>query len=129
MASVHDAAGAIIERLGTVDNMKLQKLLFFAQGWSLAWRGVPMFDDNLEAWKKGPVVDSVYQTYKRHKWYPISEPVRGDPSKLSDDERHMLTAVLDCYVRLNGRELSDITHDNPAWATSWSRRPHPKRSR
>ena len=45
-------------------NLRLQKLLYFAQGWYLARYGKPLFSDEIEAWTYGPVVPEVYQTYK-----------------------------------------------------------------
>jgi len=47
-----------------ISNLKLQKLLYYAQGIHLALYGKPLFNDPIEAWQYGPVVDSVYQTYK-----------------------------------------------------------------
>lgn len=127
MATVQDVAAAIITRLGEVDNMKLNKLLFFAQGWSEAWRDQPLFtDEPLEGWEQGPVVDAVYQTYKDHGWHRITEPRAGDPTRLTPDERETLAAVLNRYGVLDAITLSDLTHDNEAWVEAWARRPKPR---
>lgn len=129
MASVHDVAAAIITRLGPTDNMKLQKLLFFAQGWSLAWRGEPLFDESIEAWELGPVVDAAYQVYKDYRWHEIDAPRSGDPGALSEEDRQTLAAVLDLYGAMSGRDLSELTHGNAAWAEAYARRHAPVRSR
>ena len=57
--------------------MKLQKLLYYCQGYSLALTGKPIFYEEIEAWKNGPVVESVYQEYKKYKnnVISISEPL------------------------------------------------------
>ncbi|MBQ7262906.1 MAG: DUF4065 domain-containing protein [Synergistaceae bacterium] len=47
--------------------LKLQKLLYYCQGYALALTGKPLFPEPVEAWRYGPVVDSVYQAYKRYK--------------------------------------------------------------
>ena len=47
-----------------VTNMKLQKLLYYMQGFHLAWFDTPLFDEEIEAWMYGPVVPSVFETYK-----------------------------------------------------------------
>ena len=45
-------------------NMKLQKMLYYQQGFHLAYFGTPLFDDDFEAWMYGPVIPSVYEKYK-----------------------------------------------------------------
>ena len=52
---------------GQVTNLSLNKLLYFAQGHSLAENGKPLFDEPIEAWQYGPVVPSVYHTFKKHR--------------------------------------------------------------
>lgn len=47
-----------------IDNLKLNTLLYFAQGQALATIGRPLFDDSIEAWNNGPVVPAVYFKYK-----------------------------------------------------------------
>jgi uncharacterized phage-associated protein len=42
-------------------HLKIQKMLYFAQGWHLAYFDVPLFEDPIEAWKYGPVVRPVYR--------------------------------------------------------------------
>ncbi len=121
MARALDVAAAIVEADPTIDHMKLHKLLFLAQGWSAAWTGSTLFGEDLEAWKYGPMVDDVWQVYKqgpageRRGDDPIGEPQGGDSSRLSDDERRVLRAVLDQYSKYTGTALSKMSHKNPAW--------------
>ena len=124
MATAQDVAAAIIDRIGPVDPMKLQKLLFFAQGWSLAWRGEPMFNENIEAWEFGPVVEGLYQTYKDYRYHDIDQARAGDPAALSPDESETLSAVLDRYGEMSGPALSQLTHENSAWDHAYSSRPN-----
>lgn len=49
-----------------VSNLKLQKLLYYCQAYSLALTGEPMFAEEIEAWSYGPVVPSVYRRYKQY---------------------------------------------------------------
>ena len=56
-------------------NMKLQKMLYYQQGFHLAYFGEPLFDEEIEAWMYGPVVPSVYDEYKSNgkngiRWNP-----------------------------------------------------------
>lgn len=59
-------------------HLKIQKLLYYAQGWHLGFFGVPLFEDNIHAWKYGPVVETVYQALKyREKSEIIKDPIHG----------------------------------------------------
>lgn len=50
----------------SISNLKLQKLLYYAQGSYLALTNEPLFNENILAWKHGPVVNEVYQVYKKY---------------------------------------------------------------
>ena len=56
-------AGSGAER-DPLTNLRLQKLLYHAQGWHLAVFGRPLFPDQLEAWPQGPVVPDVYRMFE-----------------------------------------------------------------
>lgn len=59
-----------------ISNLKLQKLLYYAQGYALAILNRPLFAENIEHWQHGPVVPCIYRTYKNtaaaHCLRPIS---------------------------------------------------------
>ena len=54
----------ILEREGAISTMKLQKLLYFAQGWSLAITNEPLFEDDFEAWSSGPVLPALVALHR-----------------------------------------------------------------
>ncbi len=56
-----------------LSNLKIQKLLYYAQGCSLASLGKVLFEDDILAWKHSPVVESVYQKYHQYGRSGISE--------------------------------------------------------
>jgi uncharacterized phage-associated protein len=58
-------------------HLKIQKLLYFAQGFFLANYDKPLFEEDIEAWKYGPVVNPVYQALKRYNENNITEPING----------------------------------------------------
>ena len=72
--SAHEVAAAIQARLPGVDQMKLQKLLYFAQGHHLADFGELLFREDIEAWKYGPVVRVVYEADRDHTEWPETRP-------------------------------------------------------
>ena len=51
MASAFDVAAYILEREGEIATLKLQKLVYFAQAWSLSLDEKPLFDEKIEVWK------------------------------------------------------------------------------
>lgn len=56
--------------------MKLQKLVFFAHGWYLAFHGKPLIRDRIEAWEFGPVIPTVFHLFKRFGMKPVPQHVR-----------------------------------------------------
>ena len=80
-----------------------QKLLYYAQAWSLAWRGRPLFEDRIEAWVNGPVVSDF--------WHEKSHPA-GD---LDAGQKAIADAVLTHYGEKTGEELSVLGHAERPW--------------
>ena len=109
MASVHDVAAYITQHFGSsISTMKLQKLCYMAQGWSLALRDRELFSEDFEAWKNGPVC---YELFNHHRGdYNVSDWRWGSREKLNANERVVLDAVLRNYGALSGLQLSDRTH-------------------
>ena len=69
MANVFDVADFFIQIANQSEddqmtNLKLNKLLYYAQGVYLARTGRPLFDENIEAWTFGPVIPNIYRKYK-----------------------------------------------------------------
>jgi uncharacterized phage-associated protein len=113
MASVHDVAAYILEQRGTMTTMKLQKLCYYSQGWSLAWDGVPLFPESIRAWANGPVI---YELFDRHRGqFRVSSWAAGDSKNLTRDEIETIDAVLSGYGDLSGQQLSDKTHSERPW--------------
>lgn len=112
MASVHDVAAYILQKQGAMTAMKLQKLVYYAQAWSLARRGRPLFDEEVQAWAYGPVV---YELYKQHRGEFIVARIPGFPELLGPDERASIDRVLESYGKLDGLELSKRTHSEEPW--------------
>ncbi|AZZ49577.1 Panacea domain-containing protein [Rathayibacter rathayi] len=99
--------GEIVAFLSRGDSMKIQKLVYFAQAWHLAWTGRPIFDEDFEAWPKGPVVRSVVRE-NRYTSLPAH-------LELNDDVRATLDSVLDFYGHRGYQELVEFTHVDAPW--------------
>jgi len=114
MASVFDAAAYILEKQGGMTAMKLQKLVYYAQAWSLVWDQRPLFRDRIEAWANGPVSPDLYEWHRgRFSVEPGSCP--GDPDRLDADARETIDVVLAYYGEKHPRWLSDLTHMEDPW--------------
>ncbi|MEW6364443.1 MAG: type II toxin-antitoxin system antitoxin SocA domain-containing protein [Acidobacteriota bacterium] len=113
MASVHDIAAFILKEHGEMTAMKLQKLVYYAQAWSLVWDEAPLFPENIEAWANGPVIPALYQLHRGQ--FRVSEWPSGDPSTLTKKERETVRAVLKFYGHRPSQWLSDLTHSETPW--------------
>lgn len=95
----------------SLTNLKLNKLMYFAQGVQLSRTQKPLFDDVIEAWPLGPVIPSVYHSYKIYGSNPIEFDGVGVPGDVfSPDE---LESILDVYREIGqytARRLVDMTH-------------------
>ncbi|ASN40957.1 hypothetical protein CGQ24_07455 [Arthrobacter sp. 7749] len=117
MATVHDVAAYILSRVdGRISTMKLQKLCYYSQGWSLAWDERPLFNARIEAWANGPVITELYREHRGN--FSVTEWPKGDASALSENEVETIEAVLDGYQHLTGQQLSDLTHAERPWLTA-----------
>lgn len=114
MASVHDVVAYVLEKRGEMTVMKLQKLVYYAQAWSLVWDERPLFDDRIEAWANGPVAPELYAQHRGQ--FKVKPPwVRGDVDELDDSGRETIDAVLDFYGDKTSQWLSDLSHIEAPW--------------
>jgi uncharacterized phage-associated protein len=96
-----------------VSNLKLQKLLYYAQAWYLALNDHALFDERIEAWVHGPAVPPVYGDFKQWSWQPITMNV--DPPNLEEGVVAHLNEVMDAYGGFSAYELERLTHDEDPW--------------
>lgn len=122
MASALDVAKYLIllaENEGESDrltHLRLQKLLYFVQGWSLAMRGVPMFPERIEAWAHGPVVRDLYSLLSPFGSRDISpDDLPYEAESLSQDDRTFIESVWNGYKDHSATSLRAMTHSDPPW--------------
>lgn len=101
------------EREDPVTNLKLQKLLYYIQGWYLGLYGTPIFEDDFEAWVHGPVVPGVFQIYRDYRWNPIVGEVT-EPDLPKQVVAH-IDEVLEIYGGDTGWSLEARTHKERPW--------------
>ncbi|BDR53129.1 hypothetical protein KIM372_10360 [Bombiscardovia nodaiensis] len=114
MANVGDVAKYILERGGGMTTMKLQKLCYYSQAWSLVWDEKPLFPEEIQAWANGPVCPELYHQHTG-KFRVDADEIEGDSGKLSKDEKETVDAVLRFYGDMGAWELSSLTHKEDPW--------------
>ncbi|HJB83545.1 MAG TPA: DUF4065 domain-containing protein [Candidatus Mediterraneibacter intestinavium] len=92
----------------TIDEMKLQKLLYFAQRESIAVTGEPLFEEQMEAWKYGPVSPEVRANL-------TEEGIYARTNEISPEAAYILRNVIQEYGALASWKLSEISHKESSW--------------
>jgi uncharacterized phage-associated protein len=96
-----------------VSNLKLQKLLYYAQAWHLAIFDRPLFDERIEAWVHGPAVPPVYGDFKQWTWQPIGIEIAAPD--LGHEISDHLNEIMDVYGELSAYQLEKLTHSEDPW--------------
>ncbi|WFF06215.1 DUF4065 domain-containing protein [Micromonospora sp. WMMD1076] len=113
MANAHDVAAAVLAEVGRVTAMKLEKLVYYCQGWHLARAGAPLFAEPIEAWREGPVVPLLYRQHRQQLY--VSDWPLGDASQLTDAQLDCVRWVTREYGKFSAAELSTMTHNELPW--------------
>ncbi len=101
--------------------LKLQKVLYFAQGWSYVWDNKPLFNEKFLAWQYGPVNKDVYDTFKNYKGSELPEDEGSVPYGAKQEELDTLEAVWRRYGPESAANLVDITHSEDPWLEAYHR--------
>lgn len=117
MVNVFDVVKYILNKKNNITAMKLQKLVYYCQAWSIVWDSKPLYKENIEAWVNGPVVRELYKKHK--KMYEIKKDSSlaslGDVSKLNEDQKETIDAVIKYYGDKSPQWLSDLSHKEDPW--------------
>lgn len=113
MANVYDVAEFILRNKGPISSMKLQKLVFYCQAWSLVWDDAPLFPEKIEAWANGPVVRELFEQHRG--LFMVNSIPLGNPNNLLDYQMATIHAILDYYGDRSPQWLSDLTHMEDPW--------------
>lgn len=100
---------------GNICNLKLQKLVYYAQAWHLAFFGKKLFEDRIEAWIHGPAVRPLYGMYKEFGFNPIPYIGGANDSDFSPSQLSLLKEVWNIYGKYDGAFLEALTHSELPW--------------
>jgi uncharacterized phage-associated protein len=113
MASVFDVAKYILENHGEMTTMKLQKLVYYSQSWSLVWDETPLFSEEIEAWANGPVSPDLYNIHRGQ--FSLSTIEVGNSNNLTQSQRETIDVIISSYGEKSSQWLSDRTHSETPW--------------
>lgn len=115
MPSVEQVAKYILQSIGKVTTMKLEKLVYYCQAWSLAWDEVPLFEEDFQAWANGPVCPELFSKHKG--LFVVDENLLNDviDYDFNKDQKETIQAVLDYYGNKKPQWLSELTHKEDPW--------------
>jgi len=113
--NVFDVASYILHSLKHISTMKLQKLVYYCQAWSLVWDEKPMFPESIQAWANGPVVRELF--YQLKGMYNINEDdlLIGNYKKLNDQQIETIESVLEHYGDKSAQWLITLSHMEEPW--------------
>ncbi len=118
MINVQDAAKYFLLRANededtSISNLKLQKLIYYAQAFHLAIFEEPLFDEEFEAWTHGPVCPEVYHLYKEFGSDPIKFEV--NLKIFSQEQLDILDEVNEIFGQFSAWKLRNISHEDEPW--------------
>lgn len=120
MAHVQDVAAYILNKLGPMTAMKLQKLCYYVYGYHLAWESRALFPERFQAWANGPVCPELYAKH-RGRFQLNKGEIKGDPSQLDAGEVESIDLVLGGLGTRSAHDLSQMTHGELPWVAARER--------
>jgi uncharacterized phage-associated protein len=99
----------------SLTNLKLQKLVYYAQGFHLALYDEPLFPERIEAWQHGPVVPDLYHALKQFGADPVRLDWEVDPDRYTPEVTGLMDEVYSVYGQFSAAQLRNITHQEPPW--------------
>lgn len=109
-------------------NLKLQKLMYFVQAYSLITTNRPLFEEPIEAWDFGPVVPAVYHEFKRFgagsvpfiKQYYVDYQAYGyNPDLIDKKSRRLIESVVNHFKDYSSTDLVQLTHNQAPWTDNY----------
>lgn len=115
--SALDIAEYVISKCNDVNipitNLKLQKILYYIQAYSLVLLDDKMFTEEIRAWTYGPVVKEVYDEYSHCASFPINRSTEFELDK--DCERNIIRRVFLEKIPIDAWDLVEQTHNEDPW--------------
>ena len=98
-----------------ITNMKLQKLLYYLQGTSLALHNKRIFEESIIKWQYGPVVPEAYHYYKSSGSQLLTPPTNVNWASLNEEEIRLFNEVFNFFGQFSAIKLMEMTHNESPW--------------
>jgi uncharacterized phage-associated protein len=120
MLTCHNVADYLLaqqdaESGDTISNLKLQKLVYYAQGYHLAIYDEPLFSEQIEAWTHGPVVPDLYHRFKSYGSSSLPVVTELDLSIFNNSVQELLDEVYSVFNQFSAWTLRNMTHEEKPW--------------
>lgn len=96
-------------------NMKVQKLLYYAQSLHLALYDEPLFDEEIQAWRYGPVCPPAYRFYSKFEAEQLPIPTQDFLLQIPEDKQELLKETWEYFGGYHAYRLSGMTHLEFPW--------------
>lgn len=117
MASIFDVAIYILHQHGPMSPMKLQKLCYYCQAWSLVWDDQELFPEEFEAWRSGPVCRELASQTQGLSLISRSD-LPGDPDTLTENQKETIDQVLAYYAPHDAQWLGRLAQMEDPWTAA-----------
>lgn len=108
----------------TLTNMQVQKLVYFAHGYTLGFIGEPLIRDEVRAWTFGPVIPVLYDRLQIYGRNPIAKPLEVGydvPVDFVSNEGQVIRSVWEAFKDLSAGQLSNLSHQKGSpWYQVWT---------
>ncbi|MBF0488293.1 MAG: SocA family protein [Nitrospirae bacterium] len=104
-----------------LSNLKLQKLMYYAQGLYLITNGQPLFSENIEAWTYGPVVPDLYHKHKNYGAGGIPAPTDFDHNKINRQDCEFLNEIYEVFGQYSALRLKELSHSDICWKNAYDK--------
>lgn len=102
-----------------ISNLKLQKILYFAQAASIVVEGHELFSDDIHAWDYGPVVNSVYHNFKSNVSTAIKKPKASNYLDFDEATNTFLEEVWQLFGKYSAAKLVEMAHNHDPWKNTY----------
>ncbi len=99
----------------TITPLKLQKILYYAQGYYLAMYEKELFSEDFQAWAHGPANPDIYDKYKDYGCSAIAEPSENEIPEFEKDIVEFLFNIWQTFGIYDGKYLEELTHKEAPW--------------
>ena len=100
--------------------LQIQKLVFFAHAWVLAFYHQPLLEREFEAWTYGPVMPAIYHNLSYYGGESVTQRTLARETPFGEGETSILAQVYDMYGKFDGLQLSAMSHTpGGPWDRTW----------